>query len=387
MKFDEKTPLVIVGAGLGGLTFALACQKLGIPCIILEKQPRLSEIGAGITLWENALKVLQELGALEAISAISRPNAGGTIATADGQILVNASLAEPSALGRLWAVHRVELQEALHQCLSPDIVRFGLSFDTWQESASHIALHLTDGSTLSTPLVVGADGIHSRVRQQLFDDEPLRYAGYAAYRGVCKRPRDLVIPVGEVFGPGTRFGAVELSQERVYWYAALSQPVGTPRAVDAQAYLLERFADYAFDVPRVLEATPQEAILYHDLFDRPPSGRFYRGRGVLLGDAAHPTTPNMGQGAAMAMESALILARALAQSEDVDDALLRYQKLRAPRTTRVTNMSRTIGQVAQLKNPILRALRDRAFRLMPQRSRNAQLEWVAGYDAASAALF
>lgn len=380
MQLAQKSPIIIVGAGLGGLTLALALRKLGLPCLVLERSPGLSEIGAGITLWENALRVLEQVGAIERVQAIAQKSEAGVLGTASGQTLVRTSLAQESTLGRLWAAHRAELQEALYRGLPEGTVRFGVTVERFEDQGDGVSLLLTDGSQMTAPLLVGADGLHSQVRRALFGEEALRYAGYAAYRGICPKPEGYSGPVGEFFGQGDRFGVVELPGNRLYWYAVLSQPLGTPRAPAARALLDARFAHYAFDVPRILQASSDETILYHELFDRPPSPRFSRGRVVLLGDAAHPTTPNMGQGAAMALESAFVLALSLSRWS-VEDALQRYQTLRAPRTARVTETSRKIGQVAQLQNPVLAFLRNLAFRLVPERVRLAELRWVVSYNA------
>ncbi|NLE89020.1 MAG: FAD-binding protein [Myxococcales bacterium] len=385
MLIRPENPVIVVGAGLGGLTLALALRKLDLPCVVLERSPGLSEIGAGITLWENALRVLESVGVLDRVRAIAHPTSTGVIGTSTGKVLVRASV-EGASLGRLWAAHRAELQEALFGALPSGMVRFGVTCERFEEEADGVRLRLSDGSEVHAPLLVGADGIHSRVRQELFGAEPLRYAGYAAYRGICRRPEGYAGPFGEFFGRGDRFGVVELPRETLYWYAVVSQPVGTKRADDPREFLRERFAGYAFDVPRVLAATQNDAILYHELFDRPPARALHRGRVALIGDAAHPTTPNMGQGAAMAMESALVLARAVRELPSLEGALRAYQALRGPRTARVTETSRKVGRIAQLESAPLRFLRDLAFRALPERARRAQLEWLASYDASSVEL-
>ena len=191
-----------------------------------------------------------------------------------------------------------------------------------------------DPTPIAGDLLVGADGLHSVVRRHVLGDGPPRYAGETIFRGIA----DLALPRPEIcrelFGAGRRAAYYELGGGRVYWWATAPLPAGTevPRA-GRRAYLLEAFAGWAFDLPDVLAATPDDRILQNDIYDRPPARRWHRGRVVLLGDAAHPTTPNLGQGACMAIEDAVVLARALVEARDAATgvrALYRRARSAAP---------------------------------------------------------
>lgn len=382
--------VTIVGAGIGGLTLAKALLRHGVRVSVFERCDGLAEVGAGITLWGNAMNALEHIGAGSAVRDCARLTASGALGLSDGRLLVNVgpqradkagpSPAEPTE--QVWAMHRAALQHALYAQLPNDCVTFGAGFQSYETTERGVRVHFTNHPSIDTDLLVGADGLHSRVRQLMVGTQPPRYAGYACYRAVSPIPPGWAGQCGEFWGKGDRFGVVELPGRRLYWFAVVNQTQGSRPEAPFKPYLKQRFGGYAFDVAHVIEATPESAILYHELFDRDPLPSLSAGRVCLLGDAAHPTTPNLGQGAAMAIESAVILARALVESTTLDEALQRYDRTRLPRTSAVTRRSRLIGEMAQLQNPLLRWLRNTLVRLTPRSSRLAQLRPLVDYDAA-----
>lgn len=378
----------VVGGGIGGLTAARALVKAGHEVRVYERAPALNEVGAGITLWSNALRVLEALGVADALRAQGTQATGGVIALADGTRLVDLSAADlPDGVDApdMIALHRADLQSVLLEGIEAR-VSFNKALEALEQRDLRVALRFADGSEVDHDLVVGADGIRSVVRRFVASEQPIRYSGYTCWRGVCPIPEGWRGPVGEYWGVGKRLGVVEIGQGRLYWFAVADAPEGTPApGSNDKAMLLERFGDFAFDGPMVLEATAQEDILHHDICDRPPARGWVRGRVVLLGDAAHPTTPNMGQGAAMAIEDSAVLARVL-DDDVVESALSRYEATRFGRAQFVTSTSWTVGRMAHAKNPLMRAVRNRLFAWMPMSMRLKQLEKVAGYDALSAPL-
>lgn len=391
MQQPNDAPIVIAGAGIGGLTAAIALRKSGYDVQVLERAPALAEVGAGITLWFNALSALRSLGVDEAVRGVGKPSLGGVIALSSGRVLVRTSSDDLAGLGELAelrACHRAELQQVLYEQLPAGVVRFGTAVTGYELRADGVDVKLGDGSAVHAGLLVGADGWKSAVRAQLTGDGEPRYAGYVCWRGVCPIPSGWGGTCGEIWGVGDRFGVIELPGDRLYWFAVATAPAGTPwEPSDAgKAALCERFADYAFDVPKILEATPAEAIVFRDIADRPPRQGWSDGAVTLLGDAAHPTTPNMGQGAAMAMESAVILARALLEAEDVPGALATYEATRRPRTTSITNTSWTIGKMAHWENGAARWMRNLMFTRTPHSVREQQIRKLTSYDAGSAPL-
>lgn len=399
MRQPPDLPVIIAGAGIGGLTLAIALRRAGFDVTVVERASALAEIGAGITLWHNALHCLDQLGVGEHVRAVGQAAETGIIALANGRTLVEASPVigkELQAEADLMTFHRAELQQALYEALPAGTVRFNTSCVGYALTDDHVDVNLDKLPTAETSmqnalpvaatrerawLLVGADGIASTIRSQLAADEP-RYAGYTCWRGVCRTPSDWSGVCGEIWGKGDRFGVVRLPGDRLYWFAVATAPARSDSPVSTrQRQLLDRFAHYAFEVPRIIAATPNEAIIFRDIVDRAPKPGWSDGCVTLLGDAAHATTPNMGQGAAMAIESAVVLTRCLQHFDTVPDALRSYELTRFPRTSWVTKTSSTIGRMAHWENGMLRHLRNMLVEHMPASTRVAQLQKLTSYDA------
>jgi len=188
---NERKPqkILIAGGGIGGLTIAIALREAGFDCTLFEKTPTLSEVGAGITIWENALKVFRELGVYDLLSTHGMFLQKGTLGTYDGKILSGIgidTIVEKNSKAQLLGIHRAELQQVLYKALPNDLVRFNSPIVNIQEEETKITIILKDGSKESGDLLVGADGIHSVVRKYLLGPAPPRYSGYTCWRGIGK---------------------------------------------------------------------------------------------------------------------------------------------------------------------------------------------------------
>ncbi|MFI6090471.1 FAD-dependent monooxygenase [Streptomyces sp. NPDC051218] len=383
----------IVGGGIGGLAAAIALHRRGWRVEVLERAPEFTEIGAGISLWPNALRALEVLGLDRTVRALGAVEATGGVRDRRGRWLSRTDNAELARrFGHpLVVLHRADLLRALTEALPADSLRPASEVSAVRDD-DHGPVVEHPGGESRPDLVIGADGLRSAVRGALWPDAAgPRYAGYSAWRMVTE---PLAAPPSEgaaTWGRGERFGYTALPGGRMYCFATASLPAGTEVASGSSQHgeLLRRFGDWPEPIPTLLASVPPDAVLRHDLYDLPPLPSFVRGRVVLLGDAAHAMTPNLGQGACQALEDAVTLAHCLDGTPDVPAALRSYDLLRRPRTRAISRRSARLGAVGQLSWPPAVLLRDAAARLMPERaalrSMTAVLSWTAPGDQVPAA--
>ncbi len=361
--------VIVIGAGIGGLTAAIALRRAGFDAAVYERAAELTEVGAGISLWANALRALDHIAAGDAVRAVSLGLVRSEFRVNDGRTVVASYRA--ADFERRYGVapfiamcHRADLIAALAGCLPAGVVRCGHECVGLEQDGSRVTVRFANGHTDNTDVLVGADGIKSVVRTHLLGPEPPRYSGYTCWRGVCPRPASLPPgSAGEWWGRGRRFGITTLPGDRVYWYTGVNAPAGQ-RAADEKAACAEAFRGWAAPVPELIASTPPAAVLRNDSFDRPPTREWAKGRVVIVGDAAHPTTPNLGQGGCMAIEDAVVLARCLKRGPDVPASLAAFVRERFARTAAVTNESWRLGRVGQWEGRAACWLRDRLFRVL-----------------------
>lgn len=321
------------------------------------------------------MTVLAELGVADRVVAAGAALSRAALLDRRGRPLGPESrfdriFANPEA--RAIALHRARLHETLLAAVGSGVVRTGVRVARYEQQDGHVTVVCDDGERLDTDLLVGADGLHSVVRAQLVGDGAPRYAGYTSWRGVT--PAGTVAPpdrVTESWGRGERFGLVSIGFGEIYWFAVANAPAGGNDR-DVRAELLARFGGWHPPVRAVLEATPADRIIRTDIADRDPIDRWHDGGVVLLGDAAHPMTPNLGQGAAQAIEDAGALARALTSARTRTGALRQYEAARVPRANAYVTASRRFGEVSQWSHPIAAWVRDLTMRLTPERALVAQ---------------
>lgn len=375
---------IIIGGGIGGLSAGIALQQIGVQVKIYEQAPVLGNIGAGITLWPNAMKVLRKLGAAPKIIEAGARIQYGKIYTDRGNTLSEMRPAElEERFGEpVVAIHRADLHRVLLSALPGEVIRLDFACINFEQENDGVTVHFADGHSDRADLLIGADGIHSVIRKQLFPEVQLRYSGYTAWRGVVETNEDESARVTlESWGKGARFGMVPIGKSRVYWYATANMPEGEILAAfERKEFLKQRFRDWHSPVEQLIEATPADAILHNDIHDFEPLEQWGRGRVALLGDAVHATTPNMGQGACMAIESAVVLARCLSRGASLEESLRQYESERKPRTAWITRESRKIGRLGQLENPLACSLRNLLVRLTPPAVLKKRLEIVSGYE-------
>ncbi|WP_102262384.1 FAD-dependent monooxygenase [Mesobacillus jeotgali] len=380
---------VIIGAGIGGLSAAIALQQLGKKVKVFERASELKEMGAGIVLSANAIKALEKLGLADEVRQAGSPVKTAEIRTQDGQFLVHMpvhKLAERYGTYS-YLIYRPDLQRICYEKLEPNTVVLGKKFLRLEQDRNKITSFFEDGEIQNSDLLIGADGVHSRVRQYIMEESALRYSGFTAVRGISNF-EDARFPAElgggfEAWGKGKRFGFSHLGKGRVFWFAAINAPQGTIVKADNPKHIaLHQFKGWWDPIVEVIDSTNEENILVHDIFDRKPVKKWHKGKVTLMGDAAHPMLPNLGQGGAQAMEDALILARCLKQSpQDIEQALSHYEQERIPRVTKIVQGSRMMARLMQLENPVAIKVRNQVLRKMPDELKINRLDWILGYKA------
>jgi 2-polyprenyl-6-methoxyphenol hydroxylase-like FAD-dependent oxidoreductase len=372
---------LIIGGGIGGLAAAIALRRAGIQATVYERADEIRAVGAGLALWANAVRALGRLGLGDAVRAIGVPEASGAVHSWRGETLIPMSSRDlEHKLGEISiVVHRAELQAILQGALDDDAVRLGARCTGFTQSRDGVTAQFADGTTASGDLLIGADGLHSAVRAQLFGARPPRYAGYTAWRAIAPFDHARLTP-GETMGRGARFGMAPVGGGQAYWYATFNTPEGG-RDSEGQRKptLLELFRGWHSPIEALIEATDEAAILRNDIYDRDPLPYWSVGRVTLLGDAAHPMTPNLGQGACQALEDAVVLADVLKEGGDVVAALRAYQSRRIERTAALVRQARQVGAVGQWSNPLACRLRDALMKYVVVRVQDRQMERIAGY--------
>jgi 2-polyprenyl-6-methoxyphenol hydroxylase-like FAD-dependent oxidoreductase len=377
---SEARRAIVIGAGIGGLATAIALRRAGLEVEVHERATELREVGAGIGLWANALRALDTLGLGDRVRAASIPIGTAAVYTSRGEPVLRSSAEDLVRLGGTTVViHRAELLEILIAAWGADSIRLGHACTGFDQDDGGVTAKFAGASEARGDVLIGADGLHSAVRAGLFGDSKPRYAGYTAWRGVARFDHSRLV-VGESWGKGVRFGQFPIQGGRVYWFACSNAAEGEHSASGEKAALREMFARFHDPVPALIEATPDEAILRNDVYDREPRRDWGRGRVTLVGDAAHPMTPNLGQGACQALEDAVVLAECLRTSDEIPRSLEAYQTRRAPRANWIVRRSRQFGEMAQLENPILVALRNTAMRHMPPGYRTREIERILAFD-------
>ncbi|HWL07070.1 MAG TPA: FAD-dependent monooxygenase [Planctomicrobium sp.] len=355
--------VIIIGSGIAGLSTAIGLRKVGIQATVYERARELTEVGAGISLWANALRALQTLGVGETVLSRSISLENSEIRTDEGRqrlISFPASILEKQVgmTPIVAMIHRADLVEALAEFVPTETVRYGFECVGIEQNDQRVVVRFSNGHADEANAIIGADGIKSVVRTCLFGEQPPRYSGYSCWRGISPLPANIPSGyIGEWWGRGKRFGITTLSRNRAYWFAVHNAPAGQHFA-DGHSVVAELFRNWADPVPEIIAATPPERLIHNDIIDRVPTNTWSRGRVGLIGDAAHPTTPNLGQGGCMAIEDAVAVARALATSTDPEMAFLSFTKERFPRTAAITNESWRFGKIASMEGRLSCWLRD-----------------------------
>jgi len=371
---------IVIGAGPAGLATAIALDRAGCTVEVHERGAGPRRQGNGLTLWPNGLSALDSIdpAAGAAVRAAGLAAPGMAMWSNSGRVLYEVSGPLMDTIGgNGLAVHRADLQAALHGLLRPGVVRFGARCVGARTCAGRAVATFADGSEAAADLVVGADGIRSAVRASAGLSRRLRYGGFTVWRATI--PFRLPPTPGLLsFGATGQFGLWRLPGERVYWFASTSAAEGVHRRGASRPPAA--FAGWHEPIPQLLAATPDEQLVVNDIYECAPLRSWSRGRVVLVGDAAHPSMPNMGQGTSQAFEDAAVLGDCLRAAASLDAALRRYQERRRQRATAASAQARMLARMGALSSPLACALRERLISLAPQRAMVGQLRRLFAFE-------
>ncbi len=368
---------LVVGGGIGGLSLARELAIRGLPVTVLEKAPQLNPVGAGIIMNPNAMGVLERNGLADALRPNAWPYLRRDTCDRDGRLLATRDyrpLYDSGKLPRGALVHRAHLLDVLFNGVPRQAVRFGVSLKSIDLGAEGVKVDTEAQGSFEADLLVGADGIHSQVRRRAFGEVAPLYMGYRSHRMVVDNVagiRDFT----EFLGRGQRIGLVPVSEKRLYVWTTFNSPRDRPPLLDSAEGFRGMFAQFSDErVRRALSQirSPDEIITTE--VEELRLARWVQGRAVLLGDSVHAMTPNIGQGAGMAMEDAAVLADELATAPRLEQALENYVKRRRPRVDAVMRISRQVGEQGQLSNPAACWLRNVRVRRASRDAAQAQAD-------------
>lgn len=370
--------IIIIGGGIGGFTAALALSKLA-EVHLYEKAPDFKPLGTGIGIGSNALEALMGLGIAEDVLTYGTPLTTQLFLNKDGKILNSIDFKKiKNKFGQEnITIHRGKLHEILYHHIPKEWISFNKRLVEVDQDEHQVTATFDDGEKVQADLLIAADGIHSLIRKKFIPDSILRYAGYTCWRGITENNGLIDEQTSyEIWGSEGRVGFAPMNGNQLYWFACM-------KATEKShffATLTQREVSYHFrkfppNVAEMIQQTKDEHFLHHDIYDLKPVSRFVFDRVVLLGDAAHATTPNMGQGAGQAIEDAVTLANAL-RHFDLEDALQEYEEERVDHTKKVIQVSRQIGWASQWSNPLLANGRNAVLPFIPSALLNWRLKFL-----------
>ncbi|MDH4472750.1 MAG: FAD-dependent monooxygenase [Fluviicola sp.] len=367
--------VTIIGAGIGGLTTALTLKQKGLSVTIFESSAEIKPVGAGIIIANNAMQVFQKLGIQDKIE-----KAGNKISymkITDTQ-LNNISVVDLTEYEKKYgvhniAIHRGELQKILANEVGYDTINLSKRLSKI-EKTDLFKLTFEDNSTIESKLLIGADGIKSIVRNQLFEESTLRNANQKCWRGICEidLPEKYHTELNEAWGKGKRFGFVKISDHKVYWYALTN----SKNTKSDEVNLTEMFSEFHSDILKIISATGKEQIIVSDIIDLKPIYKWQGENVCLIGDAAHATTPNLGQGACQAIEDAYVLGKLLDTGIAIENTFKEYENLRRKKAHTIVNTSWTVGKMAHIENSFGIFLRNMIMKNLPRSANKKQMDMI-----------
>ncbi len=373
----------IIGGGIAGLSAAISLKQAGILAHVYEAAAEITPIGAGLALAANAIQAFDRLGIQKEVLNKGLLLTGLSVYDSKGKVISRADAASVSKEFGIdnFVIHRAALHEVLLANIDPSRVHLKKRINQITEDDDHLILSFDDGSVETTDFLIAADGINSVIRKLILPNSISSYSGYTCWRAVVDYPIEGLDEAAEYWGAKGRFGFVPLPGNKVYWYACVNSRPDNPVMRDMSPLLLaKRFSAFPEMIVDLIHRTPANGLIWNDIHDLPALKNYAYNNILLIGDAAHATTPNMGQGACMAIEDAVVLGQELSAQDDPWVAFQRFEKRRIRRTQSIVRKSRFLGELAQAENEMLIAIRNGLLRLVPPAVNRLQLKQLYSVD-------
>lgn len=370
--------IAIIGGGIGGLTTALALKQNGQEVTVYESATEIKPVGAGIIMANNAMQVFDKLGVRKKIESAGHKISNIKITDAQLNTITASDLTKFENKYGVYnvAIHRAELQNILANEIGFQNIQLSKRLLKIQQESS-FKLTFDDNTSIDADIVIGADGIKSTVRNELFGKGNIRDTKQRCWRGITKFDwtSKYSHEAFEAWGKGKRFGFVKISDKEVYWYAVINESLRKNNA-----NITELFKDFHPEIRKIISETQNDKIIFNDIIDLQPINQWQKGKVCLIGDAAHATTPNMGQGACQAVEDAYVLGKLFGKGKSAEDVFAQYERLRMGKAHFIVNTSWTIGKVAHFQNNVAVWLRNTLVKIMPKSANEKQLDKVFNID-------
>ncbi len=360
----------ITGAGIGGLTTAIALKQKGFEVEIFEASKDFRKAGSGINLAINAMQVFKRLGIYEEITSLGSYTNSLLITDEKLNIITKVNLvnAEIEFKAKTYAIHRATLHTILLNRLKGVKIHLNKKLKSLSQTNDEVNFIFEDGTAYTSNILIGADGIHSVVRKSIFDNTELRIAKQVCWRGIVKIEilKKYQTELNELWGKGKRFGFVHINENEVYWYALANYKTDYKKEF-TNTNLEELFSTFSPLVKKIISKTEKNNIIFNEMMDLKPISSWHHKNVCLIGDASHATTPNLGQGACQAIETAFVIADCLSTEKNIQSAFQKFEKIRKKNAEKIVNTSWTVGKMAHLENRFGIFLRNNIMRLMPKK--------------------
>lgn len=372
--------ILIVGGGIGGVTAAVALIRRGHKVTLIEQSDEIGEVGAGIQIWANGPRVLRRLGMGNINDSLACPMTSQNIFTQSGKLLTSAPIAridehcgEPS-----YFAHRGEFLAGLLSHANQAAILCGSRIESFSTTPESVDVLLTDGKRLSGDLLVGADGIHSTIRQQLGARTRIHYAGFVAWRGIAEYDESSWLEMsgqwGVYLGNGSQRGVFPICGRRAYWFMTENRKRPEIAEHNHKEYLEETISEWPSVLKSVLSRTSN--VITGPIVDLQSFRGWSSDRVVLLGDASHAMVPCLGQGACMAIEDACVLANIVGRSRNLNNDLRHYESLRLQRTRKAMRTARLMARIMQAEGSFWRCLRQTGIRFCSPKDPIRAMKWL-----------